>query len=238
MNGLIFLPDRNTKRDKKTGKLKPDYTGAFLPEAIAFSKHHSIESSNIVEVDVSLRRRDMRNFICDKIKEHESPLDVVAFFCHGLKNSIQLGFSVHNLSMLIDAMESRVMPDVVIALFCCSAARDLDSEIQDDKSVNVISGDGGFADTFRDLLCKKTNAIDCRVVAHVTAGHTTINPWVKYFDGNGSKTGGYGGKWLVEPKSRLWKKWIRVLKNKNSLLRYRYLFYSIARVRMELEGKK
>jgi hypothetical protein len=46
--------------------------------------------------------------------------------------------------------------------------------------------------------------------------------------------GAEGGAWIVEPRSRLWKKWVQMLRQKKSGLRYRFPFMDELEIKQEL----
>jgi hypothetical protein len=120
---------------------------------------------------------------------------------------------------------SRATPSLVpvVALYCCStgAASSADAYAE-------FGGDGGFADRLRDALCV-AGGVHCTVDAHTTAGHTTMNPYVRRFEGRGSRVGGVGGFDLVSPKSGdLWRRWRRALRETS--LRYRFPVMSVAEI--------
>lgn len=85
MKVLVITPDRNVR--------KVDYTGAFLPESLAFTKY--MESiGHIVETfrfDASASIRDRRNMTIAFL-ENNSDAEFIAFFCHGSTKSIQAGY--------------------------------------------------------------------------------------------------------------------------------------------------
>lgn len=228
MRGIVFTPDRNTRR--------ADFTGAFLPEARAFIRAHQLPARALVRIDISKSDQEMRAQVLEAIKREDQLqgiLETVAFFCHGWCSGIQLGFSVNNVVELACALKPLATRDIKMPLYACSAARDRDGQIEDDIDPNSVGGDGGFADQLRDAICSYAYAIDCRVLAHVTAGHATRNPWVRFFEGGGQPYGGKGGVWVVKPKGPLWKRWIRWLAEGNN--RFRLPFMSIDEVQAELE---
>lgn len=218
-SNLIFLPDRNTK--------KADFSGAFLPEAKLYRQYFSIPPQNVCQIDISKdfreRRKEVIDFIHKQAKE-DTVIRSIAFFCHGLKNKIQLGFSTQTLHTLAEVMGQYCDEEVIVPIYACSTARNLNPTIADDMEPNTVGGDGGFADLLRDSLCAN-HMTYCRVMAHVTAGHTTTNPWVRFFDGDGNEEGGNGGYWVVEPKSELWKKWIKWLRTKDNRFRFPFMSY-------------
>ena len=217
---LVFLPNRNTK--------KADYTGAFLPESNAYAKVHNIPEDDVFEIDVhgtnKTQRREQVLLAIEDRGQHHDIIKSIAFFCHGLKNQIQLGFNVNNLFLLARDMGKYCDEEVVVPIYACSAARDLDRQIADDQDPDAIGGDGGFADILRDALCSE-HMTYCRVMAHVTTGHTTVNPWVRFFDGDGNVDGGEGGYWVVPPKKELWRRWIHWLRKDNNRFRFPFMSY-------------
>jgi hypothetical protein len=48
----------------------------------------------------------------------------------------------------------------------------------------------------------------------------------------GSRVGGSGGFWIVEPKSELWKPWVKALKTTD--LRFRFPAMTVAEIHSEL----
>lgn len=220
---LIFTPDRNTGTRR-------DYTGAFRPEAEAFAKLYNARP--IVPVNVSQPLRARTEQVLAAITA-DGPSDVIAFFCHGFPDGLQLvgdrtirvGASVHvearneTVCKLAAAIVSHAKPNVRIALYACSAgdgARD--------------AGDGGFGDRLRDALCA-AGAPQCVVFAHTTAGHATQNPNVRVFAGEGSTVGGTGGTWVSAPGSKLWPAWRRGLRGD---LRFRFPAMTVAEIHAEL----
>jgi hypothetical protein len=219
VRALIFTPDRNSEG-------KHDYSGAFRPEAYAFAREHGVELHRVAAVDVSRPANEQRNRIEGALMM-DGPLDVVAFFCHGFENGIQLGgYRNAHVAQLAGAIASTATPagkrDVRVVLYACSTGKGLGP-----------GGDGGFADRLRDALCA-VGQTQCQVDAHDTAAHTTRNPRVRRFLGAGSPVGGTGGGWVVAPGSPLWNAWRRALRDTS--LRLRFPVMSIAEVHAELAG--
>lgn len=212
MKGVIFTPNKNVKR--------ADYTGAFLPEARGFADEHGIDRSEIIAIDIADSKAKMRAAVCRGIHEaaeRQGALDTVAFFCHGWKEGMQLGFKIEHIPELSQACKDTCTEEVVMPFYACSTARDDDRSIADDQDPdNTMGGDGGFADEVRDGLCADAHLTYCRVVGHVTAGHSTFNPWVRLFDGAGMPYGGTGGYWIVRPKGPLWRRWFMWLREQNA----------------------
>lgn len=206
MSILAFAPMHNTPG-------KRDATGAFQPEARAFVKLHG---GIIALIDNHARPLVQRRQVHAAISE-VGP-SVVAFFCHGWRTGIQFGIGMAHLDALAAAI-SGASYGPTIALYCCSTG-----------SGPGIGGDGGFADWFRDALCR-AGADFCQIDAHTTAGHCTRNPNVRRFEGMGSPTGGVGGYYIVAPKSALWSRWRAALAGD---LRLRFPMMSVGEIHREL----
>lgn len=190
MNALIVTPDRDSRGRR-------DFTGAFLPEALAFAKHHGFTWHEHVKVKLDTSEQSRRMQLLTAI-EGAPRLDLIAVFAHGLMMKLpQLGWSITNVADLARAVVRNAAPDIRIVLYACSAAAGLGP-----------GGDLGFADELRDELVR-VGAVDCQVDAHYGAGHTTQNPRVRRFLGTGS---GRGGTWIVEPESPGWPRWVHLLK--------------------------
>jgi len=211
-NIIAFAPQYNTKGRK-------DATGAFQREAKAFMRLHGAKGLGLFLVDNHRCDFEMRDQVLYAIRS-EPFIDTVAFFCHGLSKSIQFGFDTLNVDVLAKTLEERETSRVV--LYACNAA-----------GGPGVGGDGGFADLLRDAMCR-AGAISCQVDAHTTAGHTTRNPYVRRFEGRLSPVGGVGGYYLVEPKSKLWRPWVRAMKDDKNTLRYEFPFMQVGQIHERL----
>lgn len=218
MKALIFTPDRNLG-DRK------DYTGAFRPEARAFAALHTAPLARVVAVNVGQTATDQREQVEDAIAS-AGPLELVAWFCHGFRNGLQLGHRLAHVDRLARAIAANATTSVRVALYACSTGASLG---------NGAAGDGGFADALRDALCR-AGATQCQVDAHDTAAHATRNPRVRRFRGDGSPVGGTGGGWIVAPGSELWGPWRRALQQTD--LRLRFPTMTVADVHAELLARR
>jgi hypothetical protein len=237
MSTLIILPESNSKGKK-------DYTGAFLPESKAFAKSHD-DRASVVTFDNTLpfekRRKQLFDRITKKAKDDEKlySWETVAIFSHGWSTGIQPGIDMKSIKGFCELMEPLVWPEANFLLYCCSTGSDPQDDSQEapgtsDPSLDGNLGDGSFADTLRDGLCK-AGASDCVVMAHRTAGHTTMNPHVVFFRGDGSTIGGLGGVMPVTKKhGKLWTTWTRELKTD---FRFEMPFMSVADIH-EYLGRK
>jgi hypothetical protein len=207
---LVFAPQFNTRGRR-------DATGAFQPEAEAFCR---ARGGVPFLVGNTLDAPAMRAQVYGQIDRAVGPVRTVACFCHGSGTGIQFGFNRRNAIDLALAIAKVSTPDVRVALYCCNTA-----------GGPGVGGDGGFADSLRDALCR-AGAVQCQVDAHTTAGHTTRNPYARRFLGMGSAVGGVGGLWIVAPRSTLWAKWRRALRDTS--LRFDFPFLSIAEIHARL----
>jgi hypothetical protein len=221
---LIFTPDRNTG-DRR------DFTGAFAPEASAFAKLY--KSGPVIRINVEAPLRDRTDHVIAAINAG-GPIDLLAFFCHGFPEGLQLvgdrAIRARSGSVLVEAradttrrlaeaIAKHARPELRVALYACSAGAGA-----------VLDGNEGFADRLRDALCA-AGVTRCTVYAHTTAGHATQNPHVRMFAGDGSPVGGTGGSWIVAPGSKLWPAWRRALRTD---LRFRFPLLTLAQIHTEL----
>lgn len=203
MTIIAFAPKYNTAG-------RHDATGAFIPEATRFLEYHGQSKEGLTLVDNTAPSAKMRSVVLSAIDRAPDRLSCVAFFCHGTKRGIQLGFDLKTVRDLASTIYAAARADVIpftMPLYSCDTGRDTDSDRLDD--MDMIGGDGGFADTLRDELCR-LGILPCRVDAHTTTGHTTRNPFVRRFPGIVPE-GGVGGYYIVPPRSKLWSKWGKAL---------------------------
>jgi len=212
---LIITGDRNVH--------KKDYEYAFKPEAERFKEviPYVGRPHTLIKIDVSQSMNKRRQQLFDLTNDldtytHGSICDI-AFFMHGWRDGIQCGLTTSNtidkfIKILIPKLNAKTGREKCslfhVILYCC---------LTGGSKVNQ-GGDGGFADKFRDELCKN-NLGECKVYSHTTAGHTTRNPYVRIFEGHGSKHGSIDGQWVVRPKSKgvkspLWSLWKKALWSK------------------------
>lgn len=228
---IVFRPGHNSHG-------KRDVTGAFAPEAERYMDAVCTKDSPLVIVDNKksfVRRQAAVSGILAELSKDEDWFDGVAFFCHGWKTGIQLGFKNKHVFELSDRIHELCQHSFIeVPLFCCSTGGDVKT-----RRSSPGTGDNSFADLLRDALCERSDAHGyasyCRVMAHETVAHTTKNPRVRFFDGMGSPEGGVGGFRPVKPRGRLWKAWKRELRAKNSELRFRMPHMSVLDIATWLE---
>jgi len=217
VKSFVFTGDRNST--------KPDYVGAFDPEAKHFMKKWNIPAECRLKVDLSKNEQARRKQVLDFVENLRSKgytTDSFAFFCHGYTNRVELGFKIANIPQLVNAARSVSTPNsnvFYVPLYCCSTGDGPGKE-----------GDNGFADRLRDVLCQ-AGFVNCVVDAHVTAGHTTQNPLKRRYLGMGSPVGGVGGVWIVAPRTPLAKKFRAALKTPQ---RFEYAYMTIGEIHTTL----
>jgi len=231
MSTLIIRGESNTPGMK-------DYTGAFLPESEAYRKAIGFESV-VVTFDNRLpftqrSKQLLKRLEAVQVIDH---IVRVAFFCHGWGDGIQAGFTRRNVKRLVEALRSVGFHGVGgadIVLYCCSTGDDPDHD-DHNSAPGVDVGDGSFADTLRDELCKQ-GFRENRVVAHTTAGHVTQNPYAIFFEGHGSPIGGVGGTMPVTlDNKQLWSTWVKLLKTP---FRFEYPAMSIGQIHEHILAAK
>ena len=201
---LAFTGDRNRPGKK-------DFTGAFYPEAKKFT-------DQVFTVPLDRTPEYKRDLVVARIRAVRP--SSVGFFCHGLTRKMELGFDTGTVNELASALADVGCSKV--SLYCCSTG-----------GGKGLGGDGGFADELRDAMCRH-GLITCRVLAHTTSAHTTMNPFKRVFDGLGSSVGGTGGQWVVKPGSELWKVWRRRLKE-DAAFRLSLADKGVGRIHYELQ---
>lgn len=221
MRAVVLLPNQNHVRN--------DYGGAFRPEAQAFARLHTVPPHAVYQIDISRdyaqRRAQSLECIRSARARYGAPIECVALFCHGWKNGVQIGWLRAHAREVARVLAETCARDVRVPLYCCLTGASIVR--------GAIGGDGGFADTLRDELCK-AGVVDCVVDAHDRKGHTTRNPYVVRFRGQGSPTGGQGGAWIVAPKTDLFRVWDHKIETTD--LRFRFPFLSTAQIHAEVLG--
>jgi hypothetical protein len=224
VKALCFAPLHNTPGiNKRTGRPWAD-AGEFMREARAFCEAHGFKP----DVAVFDNQKDMigrRGEVFARLRAVEAgTLDVFALFCHGYPSGVQAGFRIPNVIGLARELKRAASADgLCVPLYCCSTASDTIAATND--KAKGPGGDGGFADRLRDALAE--NGVRATVFAHITAGHTTRNPFTRVFLPDERK----GGQWVVEPGSQLWPAWQRKLHGSDLRLR----FPLMAREQLEAE---
>lgn len=205
-SSIAFAPKHNTRNRKDA-----DY---FRRLAAKFLERHGCPKDNLFIFDNHASRYNRRAYVRDVIRGQNPVGDTdkkvtVAFFSHGYKNGMQAGFRIRHIRLLAEAIKGFAGDKPFVPLYACDTARDLDKERVDD--LGFFGGDGGFADMFRDGLCK-AGATLASLDAHTTAGDAAKNPNVRRFLGMGSTTGGVGGFYIIHHDTPLWQAWRELLR--------------------------
>ncbi len=201
--GVVALTVAHDKRGKR------DASRAFIPEAKRFIAYWEGEGyrTHLALINNRARVAERRRQSIDAIGEL-GLVKHVAIFAHGWRTGIQMGFRTKHVAALARHLDAVSVDDgLVVSLYCCSTAQ------------GDTGGEGGFADELRDALCE-VGLTGCRVDAHVNRGHTTRNPHVRRFEGEGSVHGGQGGRYIVRPRTKLWREWRKALRDREDPLRY------------------
>jgi len=192
---------------------KHDASGAFIPEAKEFALCSDAPAANILALDCVRQKPFRRRLEVEKfaaIHSRGKKADLLAIFCHGWSNGLQIGYGKNSADEFVNVLKTCCRRDVKIVLYACSTA----SATKQVKAKKIGPGtNGGFADVLRDEMLKqgfRGGWID----AHLTAGHTTRNPFVVRFLTEPIFEDEFdvpGGQWLIQPKTKLWKSWRRAL---------------------------
>jgi hypothetical protein len=191
---------------------KSDATGAFVPEAIAFQKHWIAQGAACARFGYDNRRKPgEKRAEVETILSTQRGLDLIAFFGHGLRRSMQTGHDMASVGALATIITNASAPHVVVVLYACSTG----------------ATDTGFAAALRNELNArgKTGHVD----SHANPGHTTQNPFVRRF-----VMGEREGHWIVEPQSPTWRSWRASLKGD---MRFRFPTMADGSVHAEIDSR-
>lgn len=198
---------------------KRDATKVFQPEAQRFLAHHGVPEDRLFLIDNKKNFYGMRQEVMDVLEDKIVPLSrgqtpVVAFFCHGTRLSLKLGFTTRHVDLLAGAFAGYNSNRIRVPLYACWAGTDR-----------------GFAYQLLIRLCEADMSAAV-VDGHVGRGHATRRPYVKRYDAIGSPTGGQGGYDIATPSHKsLWRAWLKALKGD---LRFRYPVMDLAAIHKEL----
>lgn len=224
---LCIAPQHNTT--------KPDATGAFQPEARAMLRYYGGSASSVVLIDNRAEDKAQRNAVRAALAARRGSLRGLAVFCHGFASGIQFKFRLPQIDSLAQSIVAAAESDIAnlrIALYACDTAKDVDPSTDD---VQAFGGDGGFADKLRDAICAASGgAWQGWIDAHTTAGHTTRNPHIRRFDGQGTAAPKTGGSYIVPAKKGepTWVRWREAIIDTS--FRYEAPFLSTAEIHQYL----
>lgn len=207
---VLYVPTNRHGLNERTGR--PWHDGdEFKREATHFACYYDATLVPIPYAKGPISKKLRLETVKSAFEQHskDEPFDVVAVFCHGWANGIQLGYKVSDstVDFFAELIHTHCAPNVKVELYCCSTAHDRDK----DKGEEIGPGSyGGFASELHTAMCEYgVDPFTSWVDAHFTAGHTTRNPFLVRFN---DKAGVQAGKWLVKPNSRLWPMWRKSLK--------------------------
>jgi hypothetical protein len=188
MGTALIFTETKDRKDKADGR-------EFRSQAIAlrelWSEDKSIDEPRLVRMKRE-SRIEKQDRVLDAIAEVDN-LERVAFFCHGYiipRNGISLGFRLREVPLLADEIADSCTSGVVhIGLYACltgrgnfwwwlpkrfKSLRDRKKNI-DDRREKIVTHREGFA----MYLCSqlRDRGVSAVITAHLTAGHTTRNPY-------------------------------------------------------------
>lgn len=192
--GLVIAPRYNSL-DTSTpdpDDRKPDATGAFHIGARAFSAHHRFAAP--VLFDNTGNHQQIRSAVLDIIRNASGPLDVLAYFGHGMPNGLSSAkIYVRQLDELTAALRPVLATNATIILYACSA--------------------GIFVNGFAAQLAQRLNGV--QVFGHATSMHSFYNPF---------KTRHPAGEWVVDPCDTInFRRWSVRLTTTNLWARYPFM---------------
>lgn len=202
---IVIAPQNGTQS-------KPRDFVSFQGWARAFLAYHGIPKDRLVIIDNTQRPRAMRAATIKAIEaaasiRRDGYPDVVAWFCHGFSNRLQLGWTSETLRPLAEAIATTYSQDVRVVLYACSTAK----------------LEHGFAWRLWDELVR-AGATNAEVTGHTTAGRADANPFCRRFDLDGDD-------WIISPESPWFRTWKRALRGD---MRWRMATMTTAEIRAEI----
>lgn len=196
-NAFVFAP-RYRKADKVAD------AATFQARARAFCSHFGFTSPYIFDNDGDddnladgrfpvVRRRA----IIEELDRRPGPINVVAYFGHGLRRGLSsAGFlGDHGLQEFADALARNINPRSVIILNACSCGHP-----------------GGFAEQLGPALVSR--GVRATIYAHNNSGHTTNNPTKRRYP---------GGDYLIAPGDKRFRSWRQALWGTDLWARYPFM---------------
>lgn len=199
MDTLIFYTSTNSPG-------KHDATGAFIPEAKKFAKHHKLPKTALIPIPGNIAPYKRRKLVLDEIAGNPG-IERAILFCHGFPKKIQFGFNTDNIDTLTRALVASngraLNRQLDVVIYACSCARrpGLGKRKRVYFPAHEVTN-GSFAHMLALSLSAHTS-LDINVWAHFTAGHTSRNPYVIWFGRRDTVA------WYIKPFSIHWGPWIR-----------------------------
>jgi len=215
---MVFEREALIIYSSKNVKGKKDATGAFIPEAKAFVKVNGIPESNMLAVPcVGMKANKRRKLVLDFLNDFRFCfIDMIAWFGHGYSSGIQFGFNNKNVDLLIKGLTDTCVSDVRQVLYACSTA----STNKNTRNIKMPGTEGGFADVLRDSMVG-AGFEDGWIDGHLQPGHTTKNPYIVRFECDPQDT--LDGNYLIEPKTELWKPWVKAVQKTDFRFKFPYM---------------
>ena len=209
-----------------------DTSGAFRPESHAYARFRGADPTQVVRTFDPSQDYAGRRASCNAaIRALRVKIDTLAVFSHGWRRGIQAGYLLGHVGGLADLLGQHMRPGGWVLLYACDTGRDSDDDTKDERLPGP-GGDGGFADALRDAC--EDRALRISVMGHSTAGHCTMNPFVRRFlPGTGRK----GGEWYVDPTNPQFLRWQSALRSPRSTLRYRFPVMTPTEISLELASQ-
>lgn len=195
MNGLVIYWGENSPG-------KSDLS-VFQGGARVFSRLHGIPASRVVPIHVYDGRtpttpaaRAQQSFAAIEALPEDGSLEMLAIFSHGFRDRLGIGFTIRNVDRLAALLATRARRDLHFVYYACSTGGSLPGVAQPPVGPG---GEGGMLDASRDAFCR-AGLVDCVGFGHPVSAHAYFCPLVNQADGAGSTVGGFGNRWLVEPR--------------------------------------
>lgn len=208
---LVFTPDRN-----HTGN---DFKGAFKPESDRYKLWYESRGDTVEIHRIDTTHPGGSRTEVETIVEATAGIDRLAFFCHGWREGMQMGYRSsteddrQRLLMLAGRIYRQSTPNLRVALYACLAGK---------------GGDGSFADVLFESL-RASGCADVSVFAHTDAGHATRNADAILFS-----PAHPSGEVIAERKTPMYRRFDARLDDKADDLRWRAPYMTVEELRQEL----
>ncbi len=227
METLAIATTRNTWSERLL-RWKRD-GDEFRREMAGFARTHS-GTGTIEEFSKKFWART--TFTLRNIRQHPTPIDTFAAFCHGTRRSLGLGYNVVNAGDLAEALAGACRNRrLTVVLYACSCGRSYWSKKDISRNIGKVRNRDGFAMRLADELGQR--GVRAEVIAHLTAGHTTKNPYAVRITAD-PEIGTVTRTTIVQTKPRAaWRNWIDRLRN--TALRFVFPFRKDSQINQEVQ---
>jgi hypothetical protein len=189
MKGLILAPQHN---DPSRGRGR-DASGEFQVKARDFARIHSLRPP-ILFNNNSQGHRAPGGTLLAEIRSAEGPLDVFAYFGHGVPEQLSSFDNMGPIAVpsLARALLENGRSGILALFYACAAGRR-----------------GGFLESLSRIL--GPNAV---IYGHTDYGPASSNPRVIRYP---------GGTFVIDPSDSLWPAWTKALKTTDLWARFPFL---------------